>query len=212
MKNILVTLVFVLFACCPHAEASGFDKPVDDYDPDTQTSGTYTFKGIPIKGTVSEFSRKLQQQGYKYEGVIPNPNKEYVGLSGKFMDKDVYIFLSGDKSSHEIYAVDVYFNDTKDYYIGTYRTIRNLLSQKYNDPYKWSIEDTRDMKEYPNIETIEAIRQGNYLYQYRIFSNNVDRPYIGLSWNKLGIILSYFNPYTLDKVMKKQDQQSMSDL
>ena len=176
MKNILVTLAFVLFACCSHAEASGFDKPVDDYDPDTQTSGTYTFKGIPI------------------------------------MNEDVYIRLLGDKSSHEICTVHVYFNSTKDY-IGTYQTIRNLLSQKYNDPHKWLIEDTCDMKEYPNMETIEAIRQGNYQYFYRIFGNKiVDRPYIVLTWSAAGIALEYYNPYTLDKVMKKYDQQSMSDL
>ena len=212
MKNILVTLAFGLFACCSHAEASGFDKPVDDYDPDTQTSGTYTFKGIPIKGTVSEFSRKLQQQGYKYENHPPSPDKEQVILSGKFMNEDVYIRLLGDKSSHEICTVHVYFNSTKDY-IGTYQTIRNLLSQKYNDPHKWLIEDTCDMKEYPNMETIEAIRQGNYQYFYRIFgNNNVDRPYIVLTWSAAGIALEYYNPYTLDKVMKKYDQQSMSDL
>lgn len=211
MKNILVTLAFVLLACCPHAEASGFDKPVDDYDPDSQTSGTYTFKGIPIKGTVSEFSRKLQQQGYKYEGVIPNPDDERVRLSGKFMGQDVYIFLYGDKNSHEIHLVRVLFLKATDY-ISTYQNIRNLLSQKYNDPHKWLIEDINDMKEYPNIETIEAIRQGNYRYVYRIFSNNVDCPYIALVWDRLGVALQYSNPHTLDKVLKKQDQQSMSDL
>ena len=212
MKNILVTLAFVLFACCSHAEASGFDKPVDDYDPDTQTSGTYTFKGIPIKGTVSEFSRKLQQQGYKYEYLPPSPDKEQVGLTGKFMGQDVYIYLFGEKNSHETYDILVFFYKAKEY-ITTYRNIRNLLSQKYNDPHKWLIEDTSDMKEYPNMETIEAIRQGNYRYSYRIFgNNNVDRPYIVLTWSAAGIALEYYNPYTLDKVMKKYDQLSMSDL
>lgn len=171
----------------------------------------FTFKGIPIKGTVSEFSRKLQQQGYKYENFPPSPDKEQVVLSGKFMNQDVYIRLLGDKSSHEIYTVQVFFNSTN--YIGTYQTIRNLLSQKYNDPHKWTIDNTSDMKKYPNMETIEAIRQGNYRYYYRIFGNNAaDRPYIILTWLAAGIALEYYNPYTLDKVMKKYDQQSMSDL
>lgn len=207
MKNILVTLVFVLFACCPHAEASGFDKPVDDYDPDTQTSDNiFTFKGIPIKGTVSEFSKKLQQQGYKYDSeyLLPLSNEERVVLSGKFIGQDVYIYLIGDTSSHEIYLVRVKFYDTRDY--SGYRNIRNLLSQKYNDPYKWAINDTYDIKEYPDIETREAIRQGYYKCSYAIYNINTGQPYIILSWAEY-IILDYYNPHTTDN-----DQQSMSDL
>lgn len=172
----------------------------------------FTFKGIPIKGSVSEFSRKLQQQGYKYEYVAPVSGEEQVGLTGKFMGQDVYIYLFGDKNSHETYHILVFFYKAKEY-ITIYRDIRNLLSQKYNDPHKWTIDNTSDMKEYPNMETIEAIRQGNYRYYYRIFgNNNVDRPYIILTWLAEGIVLEYYNPYTLDKIVKKEDQRAMSDL
>ncbi len=169
----------------------------------------FTFKGIPIKGSVSEFSKKLQQQGFRiYDG-------EKI-LSGKFMDQNVFVLLNQDQNEpSDITNVLVQFigNGEGGNDITLYLKIRSLLEKKYNDSNKWAIEDMMDMKEYPNIETVKAIRQGKYSYTYRIFNTNINRvSYITLTWINKGIFLVYFNPYTIEKIERRKDQQSMSDL
>lgn len=194
MKKILFLLMLIAGICNSNAQTS------DDI---------FTFKGIPIKGSVSEFSKKLQQQGFRiYDG-------EKI-LSGKFMDQNVFVLLNQDQNEpSDITNVLVQFigNGEGGNDITLYLKIRSLLEKKYNDSNKWAIEDMMDMKEYPNIETVKAIRQGKYSYTYRIFNTNINRvSYITLTWINKGIFLVYFNPYTIEKIERRKDQQSMSDL
>ena len=49
MKKLLLVIAIITISCNSVAQ--------DTYK--------YTFKDIPIKGTVAEFSQKLQQQGFK---------------------------------------------------------------------------------------------------------------------------------------------------
>ena len=69
MKKILFLFSLFLGACSSNAQTSDF-----------------LFKGIPIEGTVSEFSQKLQKQGFQ----------QIIEYKGEHLDQDVYDRITND--------------------------------------------------------------------------------------------------------------------
>ena len=105
MKKILFLFSLFLGACSSNAQTSDF-----------------LFKGIPIEGTVSEFSQKLQKQGFVQMSEYYGFNLEQIGfdritldmLSGMFMKHEVAVNVSGTEDTHEIQSIMVTFPASSD--------------------------------------------------------------------------------------------------
>jgi lipoprotein len=173
MKNILILLVLFLGACSSNAQTTD-----------------YLFKGIPIEGSVSKFSQKLQTQGFvqmtEYQGMrldqIGFDRITHDMLSGMFMNQRVVVALGGDQDSHEIQGVQVEFPKKDE---ALYIKIQQSLAENYSDPKKWSIRESGDA----------------YNHSYKIFSTkNSGTPYIQLEMNPMNLILIYNNPARFNNV------------
>lgn len=169
MKKILFLFSLFLGACSSNAQTSDF-----------------LFKGIPIEGTVSEFSQKLQKQGFQQMTQYQGFNLEQIGfdritndmLSGMFMNHKVVVAVSGTQNTHEIQGVQVEF-PTGSGNGELYEKIKRLLADKYNDSEKWTIQDSNDV----------------FNRSYKIFDAKIHHePYINMTLNPANLVIMYCNP------------------
>lgn len=169
MKHILFLLLLFLSACTSDAQTSD-----------------YLFKGIPIEGTVSEFSKKLQQQGFQQMTQYQGFDLEQMGfdritidmLSGMFMNRSVVVAVSGDRDTHKLQAVQVEFPESGGDN-ALYEKIKRLLAEKYKDPEKWTVQNSDDA----------------FNHSYKIFDAKIaHEPYIELVLNPANLVILYRNP------------------
>jgi lipoprotein len=169
MKKILFLFSLFLGACSSNAQTSDF-----------------LFKGIPIEGTVSEFSQKLQKQGFVQMSEYYGFNLEQIGfdritldmLSGMFMKHEVAVNVSGTEDTHEIQSIMVTFPASSDNG-ELYEKIKRLLADKYNDSEKWTIQDSKDV----------------FGGSYKVFDAKIHHePYISMTLNVGNLYIIYCNP------------------
>ena len=121
--------------------------------PDTKTKKQVlkhlVFKGIPIDGTVSEFSEKLLRQGYQLAGKQPNNSENHVVYEGIFAKRDAkidvffipsstlqFVALPGCKCS-----VIFDFGGSYDQYTSDYNFFHKLIEDKYKGCFINSLDD-----------------------------------------------------------------------
>ena len=132
MKKILFLFSLFLGACSSNAQTSDF-----------------LFKGIPIEGTVSEFSQKLQKQGfqqiieYKGEHLDQDVYDRITNdmLVGMFINHKALITLIGSQDTHEIQEIIIEYSIIDEREL--YKKIKRLLARKYNNPEKCIIRKTK---------------------------------------------------------------------
>ena len=91
------------------------------------------FKGIPIDGSLSDFTLKMKQKGYVHQGT-----QDGIALfSGEFAAfKNCVIGVVSSKSTGVVNKVAVAFpeNETWAQLYGTYNRLKEMLTQKYGNP------------------------------------------------------------------------------
>ena len=200
MKKLLLVIAIITISCNSVAQ--------DTYK--------YTFKDIPIKGTVAEFSQKLQQQGFK-RPVIYGLSLKDLGydlkqndlLEGKFLNENVNLKIEGTKDTNEVFLIEIRFSNIEHQLL--YFEIRNALWEKYSDPTKFYIDENTD--NIINSATVQAIQQGNFRSVCRVFTTEcISYCYIGLIWEKEGVKLVYCNAPLCSKIKQENLRKTMSDL
>ena len=93
------------------------------------------FKGIPIDGTLKEFTAKLQQEGYK----VTFTNDEGYGcvLKGSFAGfSDCKILVIATETSHIVWKVVVKFPEQTSWYSlkSRFDDYKTSMAQKYGEP------------------------------------------------------------------------------
>lgn len=116
-KYFLILAVFLLSSISYSQEASNHLK----------------FKGIPIDGSLSEFTSKMKAKGFEYIGTEDG----MAVFSGEFAGyKQCYIIAKSLKSTNKVSQVAVAFGDydTWSRLHNSYATLKSMLTQKYGSP------------------------------------------------------------------------------
>ena len=65
-----------------------------------------SFLGIPLDGNIEAFSAKLKAKGYVFNNSSKTARKGIRYFDGKFMDKDVDVYIEYDKyNNNTVYSV-----------------------------------------------------------------------------------------------------------
>lgn len=96
-------------------------------------NGHLKFMGIPLHGTINEFSAKLAAKGFKY---IINSDDLSIGtqsFDGVFMENKAIIHVYYTPSTKTVYrAKACIINESEDYIKSLYNETKSLLSDKYD--------------------------------------------------------------------------------
>lgn len=97
------------------------------------SSDHMTFKGIPIDGTITDFTTKMKQKGFAHLGT-----KDGMALfTGEFAaTKDCTVGVVSSKTTNVVSKVAVFFPecDTWSRLYGNYSQLKAMLTQKYGEP------------------------------------------------------------------------------
>lgn len=110
MKKLVVSFALALVALVAYAQSN---------------SEHLSFKGIPIKGSLTEFCKKLQTKGYKNESKKSN----FARFKGDFTGRNATIGIFADDNGQNVYGVIVVFDSS-----GQWKTLANTYSY-YKDLY-----------------------------------------------------------------------------
>lgn len=118
MKKLIVSFALALVALVTYAQSN---------------SEHLSFKGIPIKGSLTEFCKKLQTKGYKYEGKDSN----YAMFTGNFTGRNATIGVTTDDDGQNVYGVIVNFDSSGQWktLANTYSYYKDLYTKKYGKPF-----------------------------------------------------------------------------
>lgn len=99
-----------------------------------QTAGEHmTFKGVPINGSLTDFTAKMKQKGFAHLGS----QNGIAVFEGEFAaQKECTIAVLCSKSTNTVSRVMVIFPkcETWSLLYGRYGTLKELLTQKYGEP------------------------------------------------------------------------------
>lgn len=92
--------------------------------------GHFTFKDIPINGSLNQFVAQLKKQGFT---VMKTTDLDAI-LSGKFTGEDVYIFVQA--TTKTVYGVTVMYNKQTSWKSikSQYENMKSMLTAKYGEP------------------------------------------------------------------------------
>jgi hypothetical protein len=90
----------------------------------------FTFKGIPINGPLSEFTKKLALEGF----VFVQKQENMAIYTGMFLGERVQVFAM--EGNGNVYRVGVVFDETEiwSYLKNQYLNIKSMLTTKYGEP------------------------------------------------------------------------------
>ena len=129
-----------------------------------------TFKGIPITGTLKEFTNAMVQKGFHHELT-----QDGVALfSGDFAGyKDCSIGVLTLHNQDMVNRVSVFFSDhdTWSSLQHQYEILKSLLTKKYGDPAEWS-ERFTSMLITSDYDKISALRSGEYYWYTKFITEN----------------------------------------
>jgi hypothetical protein len=121
----------------------------------TQENPHLMFKGVPIDGTLSEYVAKMKLNGFTVVASEPGMSM----LQGDFAGyKDCFVGVVTMKQKDLVSRIKVLFPDREDWasLYGNYRTLKEMLNQKYGQP----AELVEEFPSYPNV-TDEGLK---YMY------------------------------------------------
>jgi hypothetical protein len=90
------------------------------------------FKGIPIDGTLTDFTKEMKQKGFSYKGIEDG----MAMFEGEFAATKGCTVIAVAKSTNAVHKVAVAFPDcdTWSCLFNKYESLKDLLTQKYGDP------------------------------------------------------------------------------
>lgn len=119
------------------SEGKGIEKTEVVADPKddamTESSNHLKFKGVPIDGTLKEFTARMKRKGFKSIGSDDGLEV----LQGDFAAfKECVIYVSTLENKDLVARISVAFpkEDTWEYLYGDYKHLKELLTEKYGQP------------------------------------------------------------------------------
>lgn len=140
-----------------------------------EASNHLKFKGIPIDGSISEFTSKMKAKGFEYIGTEDG----MAVFTGEFAGyKQCYIIAKSLKSTNKVSQVAVAFGeyDTWSRLYNTYATLKRMLTQKYGSPteeiekFESSIEPTDDNDKLYEVQ----FNRCKYISLWEIENGNIE--------------------------------------
>lgn len=129
-----------------------------------QTSSTehFTFKGVPIDGSISEFVSRLQEVGYTPSN-FDEKSAELTGAFGGEYDCKIAVFAT--PKSHKVYNLLVIMSTSSSWNSlkSDYKEYKSMLTTKYGKP-KTSVERFKDPYYEGDGYEIQAFRLNKGLY------------------------------------------------
>lgn len=129
------------------------------------TTEPMLFMGIPMRGPVTVFVKKLETKGLKFDMI--NDNGLYV-MKGLFVGHTASVLLQ-PLADGDICRVQVLFSDQGQYFTSwrriydVYKDIKDRLIEKYGKPHK-CIEKFLGIKPSGDLKKIIALHQGKCNY------------------------------------------------
>ena len=91
-----------------------------------------SFKGIPIKGSITEFCKQLESKGFSYL----DKDNDWVFFSGTFTGKNATIAVKATGDRENVFSVTVAFESVEEWnaLANTYDYYKELYTRKYGNP------------------------------------------------------------------------------
>lgn len=169
-----------------------------------------SFKGVPINGTLKEYTDAMVKAGFHYEGTQDGISV----LSGDFAGhKGCIIGVSTLKNCDVVSHIAVLFpnKETWSAVLNDYETLKSMLTQKYGYPSDSKEKFTGYTSDYDNYFVMNAIKEDKYEW-YTTFSTELGDIKLsiieGTEYHTAAVRLSYYDKANSDKVR----QSAMDDL
>ena len=166
-----------------------------------QSNNHMTFKGIPIDGSLSDFTAKMKQKGFTHLGT-----QDGVALfSGEFAAyKDCTIGAVSSKSTNTVNKVAVMFSDcdTWSQLYGNYSRLKEMLIQKYGEPTE-NIEkfDTYSEPRDDNMRMLEVkMDRCVYVATWKTEKGDIELAIEHADFSSCFVRLSYWDKINTEKV------------
>ncbi len=93
-----------------------------------------TFKGIPVDGTIKEFTVIMENNGFSF--ITESDRTLQAGFMGKFSGEECIITAAFTPASKTVWSVSAHFpEDDSWYYLSTkYDRFKSLMEEKYGKP------------------------------------------------------------------------------
>ncbi len=160
-----------------------------------------TFKGVPINGTLKQYTDALAKKGFKYEGMEDG----VAILSGDFAGyKNCYVCVSTLKNFDVVSQISVLFPETVFWttLIEDYENLKSLLNVKYGDPKSNEEGFTKYYGDDDDLKKI-AVFDGEIEW-YAVYGTelgDIELTLAGGSFvNKVRVKLSYYDKINSNRV------------
>lgn len=160
-----------------------------------------SFKGVPINGTLQEYTNAMVKAGFHYEGTQDGISL----LTGDFAGyKNCIVGVSTLKNLNVVSHIAVLFpdKDTWTSVLSDYETLKSLLTEKYGIPSD-NRERFIDYNGNDNALIMYALKDGEYEW-YTTFSTdlgNIELSIIsGTKYNTAAVRLGYYDKVNSEKV------------
>ncbi|WP_455095940.1 hypothetical protein [Prevotella koreensis] len=194
MRKVLITFMIMLSTTIVWGQSS---------------SEHFTFKGVPIDGTIDEFVSKMKQKGFS----VLQTEENLSVLTGDFASyNDCTILIPSLKQKNLVNRVTVIFPDASTWMsLSTnYFSIKNMLKEKYGEP-TYVIEEFQGYSE-PNND---RERMNEVFLDRCKYITKFDAPkgiiVLSIAHTELttcNVLLSYLDKINSNKI----DAQAMDDL
>ncbi|MCR4738284.1 MAG: hypothetical protein K5846_09040 [Bacteroidales bacterium] len=138
-----------------------------------------SFKGVPIDGTLQEYTNAMVKAGFHYEDTQDGVSI----LSGDFAGyKNCHIGVSTLKNCNTVSHIAVLFpdRDTWTSLHGDYEYLKEMLTEKYGAPEESKEKFTGYVGDYDNSLIMHALREDKYIW-YSTFSTKLGKIKLTLS-------------------------------
>ena len=167
-----------------------------------------TFKGVPINGTLKQYTAAMVKAGFKSEGIEDGMSI----LSGDFAGfKDCYVGVATLKNCDVVNRISVLFpeKETWSALLGDYEHLKDLLTEKYGTPDHESEEFTRHV--HSDNSKIFAVNNGEIEW-YAVYSTDLGDIELTLVGGTIGYKARVMLTYWDAKNSKAVRQNALDDL
>lgn len=161
-----------------------------------------SFKGVPIDGTLQEYTNAMVKAGFHYEGTQDGVSI----LTGDFAGyKNCVVGVSTLKNINVVSHIAVLFpdKDTWTSVLSDYETLKAMLTEKYGIPSDSKEKFNGYIGDYHNGLVMNAIKEGKCDW-YTIFSTELGDIELsimaGTKYSTAAVRLSYYDKANSEKV------------
>ena len=161
-----------------------------------------SFKGVPINGTLQEYTNAMVKAGFHYEITQDGVSL----LTGDFAGyKNCTIGVSTLKNLDVVSHIAVLFpnRETWSAVLGDYENLKTMLTKKYGYPTDSKEIFTGHIGDYDNFFVMEALKEDKYEW-YTVFSTELGDIELsilsGTVYHTAAVRLSYYDKANSEKV------------